>query len=63
MHALPTLHVEIVDAVEQGDRAALAWLAEGTDQDGAVVRMRGTNIVTVRDGRFAEFHAYWGERD
>jgi uncharacterized protein (TIGR02246 family) len=63
MAAIPTLRVELVDAVEQGDRAALAWLAQGTDRHGATVRMRGTNIVTVRDGRFAEFHAFWGERD
>jgi putative intracellular protease/amidase/ketosteroid isomerase-like protein len=63
MRALPTLCVELVDAIEQGDRGALAWLAEGTNHDGATVLMRGTNLVTVRDGRFAEFHAYWGERD
>jgi uncharacterized protein (TIGR02246 family) len=63
MEALPTLRVELVDAIEQDDRAALAWLAEGTNQNGATVLMRGTNLVRVRVGRFAEFNAYWGKRD
>jgi putative intracellular protease/amidase/ketosteroid isomerase-like protein len=63
MQALPKLRVDLVDSLESNGRAALEWLAEGVDRAGARVLMRGTNLVTVDDGRFTEFRAYWGERD
>jgi putative intracellular protease/amidase/ketosteroid isomerase-like protein len=63
MQALPRLRVELVDSLESNGRAALEWLAEGVDQGGEPVRMRGTNVVEVARGRFTAFRAYWGERD
>jgi uncharacterized protein (TIGR02246 family) len=60
---MPALRVELVSEVAQGSRAAVQWLAHGTATDGATVLMRGSNVVTVADGKFVEFHAYWGLRD
>jgi ketosteroid isomerase-like protein len=57
--ALPTLHVELVGDLADGDRAALEWRAEGSTPTGDPVRMHGANLVTVHEGRFTEFHAYW----
>jgi putative intracellular protease/amidase/ketosteroid isomerase-like protein len=56
---LPTLHVRLVDDLGEGDRAALEWRAEGGTPDGQAVHMHGTNLVSIRDGRFGEFRAYW----
>jgi uncharacterized protein (TIGR02246 family) len=57
--ALPTLRVELVDALSAGERATLEWRAEGRTQEGETVLMHGANAVTVEDGRFTEFRAYW----
>lgn len=57
--ALPKLHVELIDEFSTDGRGALEWRAEGHTPDDDVVRMRGTNVVTVADGRFTEFRAYW----
>jgi uncharacterized protein (TIGR02246 family) len=59
---LPTLHVQLVDALGQGDRAALEWRADGNTPDGQPVHMHGTNVVSISNGRFGEFHAYWCTR-
>jgi uncharacterized protein (TIGR02246 family) len=59
---LPTLRVQLVDDLGHGDRAALEWRAEGRTPDGRSVRMHGTNLVSIRDGRFGEFRAYWCTR-
>jgi ketosteroid isomerase-like protein len=59
---MPELRVDLVSEVAQGSRAAVQWLAQGTGTDGGTVLMRGSNVVTVVDGRFIEFHAYWGLR-
>jgi uncharacterized protein (TIGR02246 family) len=60
--ALPILHVKLVADLAQGDRAALEWRAEGDAPDGRPVRMHGTNFVSVRNGQFADFRAYWCTR-
>lgn len=60
--ALPALRVDLVDEVAAGDRAAIEWTAQGLDPNGEPVLMHGTNVVTVHDGRFWEFRAYWGSR-
>ena len=57
--AIPTLHVTVVDALSVGDRGTMEWRAEGRAHDGETVRMRGANVVTVNNGCFTEFHAYW----
>jgi ketosteroid isomerase-like protein len=54
------LRVELVSELAHEDRAALEWHAEGMTPTGELVRMHGTNLVTVHKGRFVEFHAYWG---
>lgn len=56
--ALPTLSVELVDHLADGDRAAVEWRAEATTAGGEPVRMHGTNVVTLRAGRFSRFDAY-----
>jgi putative intracellular protease/amidase/ketosteroid isomerase-like protein len=57
--ALPTLQVDLVDEVSVGDRGAAQWRAEARTPDGEIVRMHGANVVTVDDGRFTDFRAYW----
>lgn len=59
MAALPWLHVELVDEVRDGDRAAVEWVASARDGGGQPVSMRGTNVITVRDGQFGSLRAYW----
>jgi uncharacterized protein (TIGR02246 family) len=57
--ALPSLRVTLVDALTVGNRGTTEWRAEGRTPQGKAVRMHGANVVTVEDGRFTEFHAYW----
>jgi uncharacterized protein (TIGR02246 family) len=59
---MPQLAVDLVDEVVDGPRGAIQWLARGVSADGEEVLMRGANVVRVQDGRFTEFHAYWGAR-
>jgi putative intracellular protease/amidase/ketosteroid isomerase-like protein len=59
MAALPQLHVELVDEVRDGDRAAVEWVARGRNGAGQAVSMRGTNVISVRDGQFGYLNAYW----
>jgi uncharacterized protein (TIGR02246 family) len=57
--ALATLQVDLVDEISIGDRGTLQWRAEARTPDGEIVRMHGANVVTVAEGRFTDFHAYW----
>ena len=52
------LDVWVVDEVTAGPRAAIEWEADVADQNGAT-RLRGVNIVAVRDGHFSEAHVYF----
>ena len=52
------LDVWVVDEVTAGARAAIEWQADVADQNGAT-RLRGVNIVAVRDGHFSEAHVYF----
>jgi putative intracellular protease/amidase/ketosteroid isomerase-like protein len=57
--AMPHLTVTLVDEISAGRRGTLEWRAEGRTPAGETVRMHGANAVTVADGRFTEFRAYW----
>jgi uncharacterized protein (TIGR02246 family) len=59
LEALPSLQVDLVTDLTVADQAALEWRAQGRNPTGDVVHMHGTNLVTVADGRFTRFQAYW----
>ncbi|HEY3334349.1 MAG TPA: nuclear transport factor 2 family protein [Candidatus Limnocylindrales bacterium] len=61
--AYPGLRVEIVSEVVDGDRGAFEFVAELTDHEGRSYPARGTNVVTVRDGRFVSNHSSFDTRD
>ncbi|MHB8960657.1 MAG: nuclear transport factor 2 family protein [Candidatus Limnocylindrales bacterium] len=60
--AYPGLWVEITAEVIDGDRGALEWIAELTDQDGTRIPARGVNMVEVRDGKFTSVRSYFDTR-
>jgi ketosteroid isomerase-like protein len=41
-----------------GDRAAARWVFGWTNDDGSPGRVRGTDVIRVRDGRIAEKLSY-----
>lgn len=56
--AYPGLEVEIVREFAAGDRAALEFDAVLIDAHGGRHRIRGVNVVHVRDGRFVSVRSY-----
>jgi ketosteroid isomerase-like protein len=56
--AYPGLEVEIVREFPLGDRAALEFDAILIDAAGGRHRVRGVNVVLVRDGRFVSVRSY-----
>ncbi len=54
----PTLEVEIRREVPSGNRSAIEFDARLVDGAGARFRIRGVNVVEVRDGRFASVRSY-----
>jgi ketosteroid isomerase-like protein len=54
----PGLEVEIVREFPQGDRSAIEFVAVLVDGNGKRFRVRGVNIVEVRDGKFASVRSY-----
>jgi len=61
LQAFPDLHFVEEDIVVQGNRAVLVWKAHGTHKGkimnipptGRNVAVRGTSVLTVRDGKVA----------
>jgi hypothetical protein len=58
---LEAIDVRRVDAVGGPDRAAVEWRAVVVDGAGTVRHLRGVNVVAVKDARFTEVRAYFGE--
>jgi ketosteroid isomerase-like protein len=54
----PGLEVSIVREFPLGDRAALEFDAVLVDPKGGRHRIRGVNVVHVRDGRFVSVRSY-----
>lgn len=56
--AFPGLEVAIVGEFPLGDRSALEFDAVLIDAAGVRHRVRGVNVVEVRDGRFVSVRSY-----
>jgi steroid delta-isomerase-like uncharacterized protein len=67
LQAFPDLHFVEEDIVVQGNRAVLVWKAHGTHKGklmnipptGRNVAVRGTSVLTVRDGKVARGLYIW----
>ncbi len=59
MEEYPGLEVQIVHEVSNGAEASLEWEAVLIDHDGRRHRLRGVNVVRVREGRFEWARAYF----
>ena len=67
LQAVPDLHFVEEDIVVQGNRAVLVWKAHGTHKGklmnipptGRNVAVRGTSVLTVRDGKVARGLYIW----
>ena len=55
---VPDLHVEIPDAVQDGDTIWSEWWVYGTARSGAMLELRGVIILGVQDGRIAWSRTY-----
>src|SRR5260370_6413013 len=55
--ASPTAHFAGEEMFAVGDRCVVRWVYTWTD-DGAEQRLRGVDVITVRDGLVAEKLAY-----
>jgi ketosteroid isomerase-like protein len=58
MRLYPGLEVEIVQEFPHGDRSALEFDAAFIDTAGKRYRVRGVNVVHVRDGKFVSVRSY-----
>src|SRR6478609_10483321 len=66
--AFPDFHMEILDVLATGDKAAVRWRAtghfdgegsfEGLLPNGAQVDVQGCDVLTIRDGRIHRNDAY-----
>jgi predicted ester cyclase len=66
--AFPDWNYEILDIVAEGEKAAVRWRARGTfngdakfegmEPNGASVDVEGCDLVTIRDGKLVDNHAY-----
>ncbi len=54
----PGLEVEIVQEFPRGDSSALEFDAAFVDTAGKRYRVRGVNVVRVRDGKFVSVRSY-----
>ncbi len=59
MDEYPGLEVQIVHEVSNGAEASLEWEAVLIDHAGRRHRLRGVNVVRVREGRFEWARAYF----
>ena len=55
----PGLEVTVVSDFADGDTGAVEWDAFLIDAVGARHRITGVNLITLRDGQFAEVRAYF----
>lgn len=55
----PGLEVTVVRDFAVGALGAVEWKATLIALDGAIVRLRGVNVIELSDGRFAEVRAYF----
>ena len=58
MRLFPGLEVNIVREFPLGDRSALEFAAVATDPAGVRYRIRGVNVVHVRDGKYVSVRSY-----
>jgi steroid delta-isomerase-like uncharacterized protein len=66
-HAFPDLQFTVTDAVIQGSRVAIVWVAEGTHQGPIMnipptrhkVEVRGVSIIDVEDGHVVRGQYVW----
>lgn len=58
MRLFPRLEVDIIREYPLGDRSALEFDAIATDPVGVRHRIRGVNVVHVRDGKFLSVRSY-----
>jgi ketosteroid isomerase-like protein len=58
MRLYPSLEVEIVQEFPRGEWSAIEFDAVVTDPAGVRSRIRGVNVVHVRDGRFLAVRSY-----
>jgi steroid delta-isomerase-like uncharacterized protein len=66
--AIPDFSMSVADMVAYGEKAAVRWTATGTftgparfeglAPTGASVAMEGLDLLTIRDGKIQENHAY-----
>jgi ketosteroid isomerase-like protein len=54
----PELEVEIVQEFPRGESSAIEFDAVMVDPEGGRYRVRGVNIVEVRDGKFVSVRSY-----
>jgi ketosteroid isomerase-like protein len=58
VHLYPGLEVEIVQEFPRGDWSAIEFDAAFVDHAGKRYRVRGVNVVHVRDGKFVSVRSY-----
>ena len=56
--ASPTAHFDAEDVIVTGDRCVVQWLYSWDNDDGTTARIRGVDVIRVRDGKVAENFAY-----
>ncbi len=56
--ASPTAHFDAEDVIVAGDRCVVRWIYTWTEADGTDGRIKGVDVLTVRDGLVAEKLAY-----
>ena len=55
----PVLEVEIVGALDTGDRGAFEWRSVFRDHGGKPFRLKGVNVIRVSGDRLQEVHVYY----
>lgn len=66
-HAIPDLHVDIMDVMASGDRIVVRWRAKGThncelfgvEPTGKVIKVSGMTWVKMVDGKVVESETQW----
>jgi ketosteroid isomerase-like protein len=56
--ASPTARFDAEEAIATGDRCVVRWIYTWTDDAGHEQRLRGVDVLRVRDGKVAEKLAY-----
>jgi uncharacterized protein (TIGR02246 family) len=56
--ATPTAHFDAEDVIVAGDRCVVQWCFTWKNDDGSQGRVRGVDLIRVRDGKVAEKFAY-----